>query len=325
MYGPLFMWDGDGSALASDGTDYMQGACRGWVRDYVVNAIYDTWTHPPGNTIYLPVTGGTLIGNLTITPPNATSTIILNSTAGTFAGIIQSQKSGIPVWSMELGNSGNQLNFIRFDNSGAVISPLALYIVRDTGIVGFSCGINVANFGVSNLGGTYTGNPTFSGAVTFGVSPTTGNPGIVSYNGDAGTYRRIMWKTAGVARWTNDLVTAESTGDVGSDWTLYRFSDAGANTGAVISFKRSTGATTLGGTGQTTMTITPGATNTTPANITTTGTAGIQFGVNTRVGFYNATPIAKPTVTGAKGSNAALGSLLTALASYGLITDSSTA
>jgi hypothetical protein len=73
------------------------------------------------------------------------------------------------------------------------------------------------------------------------------------------------------------------------------------------------------------MTITPGATNTTPANITTTGTAGIQFGVNTRVGFYNATPIAKPTVTGAKGSNAALGSLLTALASYGLITDSSTA
>jgi hypothetical protein len=44
-----------------------------------------------------------------------------------------------------------------------------------------------------------------------------------------------------------------------------------------------------------------------------------------RVGFNGATPGAKPTVTGAKGSNAALASLLTALASYGLITDSSTA
>ena len=42
------------------------------------------------------------------------------------------------------------------------------------------------------------------------------------------------------------------------------------------------------------------------------------------VGFNGTAPIAKPTVSGAKGSNAALASLLTALASYGLVTDSST-
>jgi len=40
-------------------------------------------------------------------------------------------------------------------------------------------------------------------------------------------------------------------------------------------------------------------------------------------GFNNTAPIAKPTVTGAKGGNAALASLLTALAAYGLVTDSS--
>jgi len=40
-------------------------------------------------------------------------------------------------------------------------------------------------------------------------------------------------------------------------------------------------------------------------------------------GFNGSAPIAKPTVTGAKGGNAALGSLLTALAAYGLVTDSS--
>jgi hypothetical protein len=41
-----------------------------------------------------------------------------------------------------------------------------------------------------------------------------------------------------------------------------------------------------------------------------------------QVGFQGTNPIAKPTVTGAKGGNAALASLLTALANYGLITDS---
>jgi hypothetical protein len=41
-------------------------------------------------------------------------------------------------------------------------------------------------------------------------------------------------------------------------------------------------------------------------------------------GFNNTAPIAKPTVTGSRGGNAALASLLTALANYGLVTDSST-
>lgn len=40
-------------------------------------------------------------------------------------------------------------------------------------------------------------------------------------------------------------------------------------------------------------------------------------------GFFNAAAVTKPTVTGSRGSNAALASLLTALANLGLITDSS--
>jgi len=42
-----------------------------------------------------------------------------------------------------------------------------------------------------------------------------------------------------------------------------------------------------------------------------------------KVGFFNTTPVTKPTVTGSRDGNAALQSLLTALASLGLITDSS--
>lgn len=43
------------------------------------------------------------------------------------------------------------------------------------------------------------------------------------------------------------------------------------------------------------------------------------------VGFHGTTPVAKPTVTGSRGGNAALASLLTALAAYGLITDGTSA
>ena len=58
-------------------------------------------------------------------------------------------------------------------------------------------------------------------------------------------------------------------------------------------------------------------------NISAQGTGGVR--IVSPVGFNNTVPVAKPAITGAKGSNAALASLLTALASYGLITDSTTA
>ena len=53
-------------------------------------------------------------------------------------------------------------------------------------------------------------------------------------------------------------------------------------------------------------------------------TAG-GFQVTGNMGFNGAAKIARPTVTGAKGSNAALASLMTALAAYGLVTDTTTA
>lgn len=59
------------------------------------------------------------------------------------------------------------------------------------------------------------------------------------------------------------------------------------------------------------------------------GTGGATLSGSLKVvgnsGFNNTAPISKPTVSGSRGGNAALASLLTALASYGLITDSTTA
>ena len=47
-------------------------------------------------------------------------------------------------------------------------------------------------------------------------------------------------------------------------------------------------------------------------------------GTGTQIGFLGAAPIARPTVTGSRGGNAALASLLTALATLGLLVDNST-
>jgi hypothetical protein len=47
--------------------------------------------------------------------------------------------------------------------------------------------------------------------------------------------------------------------------------------------------------------------------------------LGTTLGFYGATAATKPTVTGSRGGNAALASLLTSLATLGLLTDSTTA
>lgn len=59
-------------------------------------------------------------------------------------------------------------------------------------------------------------------------------------------------------------------------------------------------------------------------DLKTNGTSRIKMD-GTGIGFFAATPAAKPTVTGSRGGNAALASLITALATLGLVTDSSTA
>ncbi len=58
------------------------------------------------------------------------------------------------------------------------------------------------------------------------------------------------------------------------------------------------------------------------ANGTGIGIGGT--GTGNKVGFFNASPAAKPVVTGSRGGNAALASLITALATLGLVTDSTT-
>jgi hypothetical protein len=58
--------------------------------------------------------------------------------------------------------------------------------------------------------------------------------------------------------------------------------------------------------------------------ITLVQALNVDYVGGARFGFHGATPITKPAVTGSRGGNAALASFLTAMANYGLITDSTT-
>jgi hypothetical protein len=64
--------------------------------------------------------------------------------------------------------------------------------------------------------------------------------------------------------------------------------------------------------------------DTASVQLRTSGGTQIEVGAPSTIGFFGASPVAKPTVTGSKGGNAALASLIAALASLGLIIDSTT-
>jgi parallel beta-helix repeat protein len=153
-------------------------------------------------------------------------------------------------------------------------------------------------------------------AITGGSDTVTASGNIVT----DGVYSSYLY--AGIRVWDADNVrvvgnTASDTRG-GSAQQRRGISVESSATGVVVAFNTATGNL--------------------DADIVMDDTTGITYGnitdlsqtnylplgdANSLVGFYGATPAAKPTVTGSRGGNAALASLLTQLAGLGLITDSS--
>ena len=131
---------------------------------------------------------------------------------------------------------------------------------------------------------------TFTGDALF---QAPGSFNAIRLSGAGGDYRLMSFETAGSVRVRFGLDNAaEGGGNTGSNWVVATYDNTGAPLGNALSIARATGSVTF------------------------------VHGISA----WNATPPAsKPTVSGAKGSNAALASLLTALAAYGLVTDSTTA
>jgi hypothetical protein len=112
----------------------------------------------------------------------------------------------------------------------------------------------------------------------------------------AGNARSIALLSGSSNRWLMKAdAIAESGSNAGSNWVLESYDDAGVFLRTVATALRNTGEFRIYN------------------NLGHLGPA---------VGFFGSTPVSKPTVTGSKGGNAALSSLCSALASLGLITNS---
>lgn len=157
--------------------------------------------------------------------------------------------------------------------------------ITDAGNINFTNPVSLA----STL--AVTGTATVAQSLVTGGNTAIGPESRV--NGASGAFRLTAFFTAGVARWrVGANATAEGGSNAGSNFEIRRYDDAGAYLGSPLLITRSSGNAVFNG----------------------------------GIGVWNTgSPAAKPAVTGSRGGNVALASLLTALASYGLITDSSTA
>ena len=186
------------------------------------------------------------------------------------------------------------------------------------------------------------------------VRGAPGQPGIIYVDGDNATQdARMAWLRGGSLRWLTVRNSATEPGDrTGSELVFTSYNDVGASAFNVLTLDRrgkmtiqgeSNGVNITGGaTGfDVGMSAIGGDTNIT-LNLISKGSGGVQLQaggeniivalpagatvgkVGGTLGFYGEAGTARPTITGAKGGNAALGSLLTALSNLGIITDATT-
>lgn len=209
--------------------------------------------------------------------------------------------------------SSSYTNVLTISGTAATLVP-PLTISNSTAATSTSTGslINTGGFGCGGAGyfaGNLTagGNPDpFSRAPgrALGVTSSSGNAGLY-VNAPTGSAAETIWGVNatryGQLACTNASFVISGFNSVpvslGYGGTAYWSVDTSGN------FQQATdGANMIFGTG-----------------------TGVKFGTATgqKMGWWNATPVVKGTVTGSRGGNAALASLLTLLASYGLLTDSS--
>jgi hypothetical protein len=191
--------------------------------NYILTQVNTNAAPITGGT-YLPLAGGTLSGGLTIAQTAAGANLILNKSASGFVAQISGQTAGSNRWQMQLGNStaepgsgnvGSDFAISRMSDAGALIDA-PLTITRSSGLATFADTVKVAN----------------------------GNS--IQLDGAAGTQRQLTGMTAGVTRWNTAMgPQTESGSNVGTDYSINAYSDAGTFLFAPITIKRSTGVCTF--------------------------------------------------------------------------------
>ncbi|MFP4902585.1 beta strand repeat-containing protein, partial [Paraburkholderia sp. BR14261] len=117
----------------------------------------------------------------------------------------------------------------------------------------------LASSGVTITGGT------INGATIGGTTPQNGSFTTAYLTRPVGTDRDVVFQSAGSTRWQLRVPgTAESGSNVGSDFSVDRFSDTGTFLGSPLTITRASGLVTIGSLGSSGVAITGGAINGTP-------------------------------------------------------------
>lgn len=257
---------------------------------------------------------GTVAGNLGA--GNITTTGSLSAASGTFTGDV---------------SAANITATTSFKTTGTVAS---------TGVVRLAQAQHVMGRNSTNNGDRYV--------LSFGYFTTTPVTDAITLGGDGNCYMSLQGSSAyfgantrlefdygGAARmelsggaltlYGNNSVTKIIKSGGASPFQIYHEDDTtNSATGQEVQLhgQNCTGTTTTGG--AVVISSGTGTTANGAVKLRTGSTVRVECNA-TGIGFFAATPVAKPTVTGSRGANAALASLLTQLASLGLITDSSSA
>jgi hypothetical protein len=175
---------------------------------------------------YLPLTGGTLTGNLGISPLNGAATLVVNgilnqpkyvlfSTNNNARWVIASSADG------ESGsNNGSNFRIERYADDGSIIN-VPMIINRRLGTISFDGILSVTN-----------------GAL--------GNNSQVNVSSGAGTLRGMFALTNNIQRWfMGGAGDGETGGNAGSSFVLARYSDNGTYLNNALLISRATGIATF--------------------------------------------------------------------------------
>jgi hypothetical protein len=164
--------------------------------------------------------------------------LYLNKPASGRASTVYGQMAGSTRWGMNFGDStaeatgsvGSNFGLARFDNTGAFIDT-PFQMIRSTGQAYFTQALNAQA----------------------GIIINYANPVILIGKTASGQSNSIYGQTANVTRWQQQLGdgTAEGGSNLGSNYVLSTYSDAGAAVGNPLVIERSSGYIRLNGNGAT--------------------------------------------------------------------------
>lgn len=250
--------------------------------------------------------GSTITGDIIVQKTASGETSVLIAALTSNYATVRFTTSGSDRWlarktsTLESGaNAGSDFEIVSMTDSGVVIDrPIQIARVAGGAItLSRKLALAPAAAGYASLN-----IPTRSAATTSPVAGDLENDGshIVLYDRFYTSRGRGfgIFTLAGLPRWLAGLSGTESGSNSGSNYALTAYDDAGVSLGNIIVFPRAaSGAVTI----------------------------SRQINASSGVGFYGvAAPASRPAVTGSRGGNAALASLLTTLAACGIITDSTT-